>query len=273
MKTIKTILAILVLAITTNIGFAQKNIYLHQGNETYKSNTLATDSITFGDFTTPGTFVMSTYDTLTTSTFYQDSHAKVIWKASYKGVNAPIGGGFDESVMNLLFDEANPGSIKFDGKVSLSTAITHEPSRDGAGHCVISSLGVSWTGAYEDTLYRYNTSPVSIDTVINTVYDPDSLDDATNWATLVAAPGSVTRYGDGYMAQADFTFRGVTTTVPVYLEYLGEQYSSATRNYQNFIANFQFEAGQTSGDPYYCGGNIKSTVYVDIFIIFREDHP
>lgn len=268
MKTMKTILVIFILAITANIGLAQKNIYLHQGSNTYKSNTLATDSITFGDFATPGTFFMDTYND---TAFYQDSHAKVIWEASYKGVNAPIPGGFDESVMELLFDEANPANIKFDGKVMLSTVTTHEPSREGPGHCTIANIGVVWTGAYEDTTYRYNTSPASTDTIITTIYDTDSLDDATNWATLIAAPGTVTRYGDGYMAQADFTFRGVTTTVPVYLEYLGFSVSSPTRNYRNFQAEFQFEAGATSGDPYYCGSSIMSTVKVKIFLIFRED--
>ena len=259
MKTMKTILAIFLLAVTANIGLAQKNIILHQNNgKDYTTTTMAVDSMTFADFQAPGTLAFDMYND--TSLVYE-AHSKVKWAATYKGNYIGIAGGFNYADLDLLFDEANPANMKFDGKVQLSKANTFEPGREGPGHCVISSLGVVANQEADDITYRENVAqPTGWDTIVTAVY---TIDDATDWATLVAAPGSVSRYGDGYVAQADFTFQGVTTTIPVYFKYLYTR-GTAVKWYYCFEGTFQFQAGATASDPYYCGGNIKSMVTVTL---------
>ena len=265
MKTMKTILAIFLLAVTANIGLAQKNIILHQntGND-YKSTTMTVDSITFTDFATPGTLM---FDSYTDTSVVMEAHSKVRWEASYKGNYMDIAGGFDVSDIDFLFDEANPANIKFDGKVQLSTTNTFEPGREGFGHCVWTSMGVASTQTGTDSTYRINAAqPTGYDTITEPTY---TIDDATDWATLVAAPGSVERYGDGYKAMADFTYRGVTTTIPVYFTYLYTR-GTAVKWYYCFKGTFQFLAGATASDPYYCGGNIKSMVNVTLNFQFTD---
>lgn len=264
----KTILSIFILAITASIGYGQKNIILHQntGND-YKTTTMGVDSITFQDFATPGTL---TFDSYNDPTIVYEAHSKVKWAATYKGDYMGISGAFNKSDADMLFDEANPSNIKFDGKVDLSTVNTFEPGREGPGKCTISNIGVVWTGAYQDTTYRVSSvNPTGFDTIIKTSYDPDSLVDATNWATLVAAPGSVTAYGDGYLAQATFTFRGVSATVPVYIKFIGIR-GNATKWYYCFEANFQFQAGSVATDPFYCGTSIKSMVNVTMQLQYTD---
>ncbi|MCF8256770.1 MAG: YceI family protein [Flavobacteriales bacterium] len=264
----KTVILTSVLMLTASFGFAQKNIILHKnvgGN--VKTIVSEVDSITFSDFATPGTL---TFDTYTDPTYLMNTHSKVYWEASYKGSNATIAGGFDHSEANFKFDAANPGNIKFDGKVRLSSANTFEPGREGPGHCVLTSLGVVWTGEYNDTTYRLSGG-IPLDTIVTTVYPPEGLDDATDWATLVANPGSVVAYGDGYKATATFTFRGVSAPVSVYLTYIGSVDNSATVRYHNFEADFSFPAGITATDPWYCGNNIKSTVNVRMPMIMQQN--
>src|SRR5665811_1716709 len=140
MKTMKTILVISILALTANIGFAQKNIILHQNDgENYITHTLAVDSITFQDFAAPGSAYCNTYTD--SNAVGMNSHSKVTWDAQYKGDVGIIAGGFDENESDIIFDEANPATIEFEGKVQLSTTNTFEPGREGPGHCVVSSMG------------------------------------------------------------------------------------------------------------------------------------
>ena len=96
MKTMKSILVIFVLAVTANIGFAQKNIIVHQNTgENYITHTLAVDSITFQDFATPGTAYCNTYTD--SNALVMNSHSKVTWDAQYKGNIGLICGAFDET--------------------------------------------------------------------------------------------------------------------------------------------------------------------------------
>ena len=255
----KKILALLILALTVNIGFSQKNVILHKtdGNNV-KTNVVGVDSITFTDYATPGALI---FDSYTDTSFYMEHHSKVAWWASYKGNNSRIAGGFNEMHADMLFDEANPQNIKFDGKVRLSTTNTFEPNRDDPGHCVNSSMGVQW--------YTTNDTVITgTDTVITTTYD--STVDASDWATIIVLPGDVSAYGDGYKASADFTYKGVTEKVDLYLQYNGMSVQSPTKVFYNFEGQFQFLAGSTSSDPWYCGSSIKSMVHVDIHIMFEE---
>jgi hypothetical protein len=240
-------------------------INLHQNNgKDYKTTTMAVDSMTFGDFATPGTLVFNSY---TDTSIVYEAHSKVKWAATYKGNYIGIAGGFNYSDLDLLFDEANPANIKFDGKVQLSKTNSFEPGREGAGHCLITALGVVANQEADDITYRENVAqPTGFDTIVTAVY---SIDDATDWATLVAAPGSVERYGDGYKAMADFTFRGVTTTIPVYFKYIAKR-GTAVKWYYCFEGTFQFLAGNTASDPYFCGTNIKSMVTVTLDFQFTD---
>lgn len=266
MKTMKTILAIFLLAVTANIGLAQKNMILHQNNGAdYKTETISVDSITFADFQTPGTLA---FDSYTDSSIVYEAHSKVRWDATYKGNYMGISGGFNTSTLKLKFDEANLANMKFNAAVDLSSAVTFDLGREGLSHCVVSNIGVVAAKTGDDTTYRANiTQPTGWDTIITAVWA--ITDSSSSWATLVAAPGTITRYGDGYVAQADFTFRGVTTTIPVYFTYLYTR-GTAVKWYYCFKGNFQFLAGTTASDPYYCGGNIKSMVNVTINFQFTD---
>jgi polyisoprenoid-binding protein YceI len=272
MKTIKSILVILVLVVTANVGFAQKNIYLHEGANVYKSTSEKTDSITFGDYKPHGTFIMSNYDTLTPRKFSMDSHSKIVWDATYKGVNAPISGGFGVMATKILFDAANPQNIKFDVQVDLSSVVTFELGREGLDHCVVTNIGVvtAQTGTTPVSYIENASAPTGFDTIPGKAIWAIT-DSLSNWATMVCTPGNVVFKGDGYEAQAQFTFRGVTTTVPVYFEYLGSNVRTGTNLYQNFEGSFEFQAGLTASDPYYCGSNIKSKVKVKLHLIMRDD--
>lgn len=257
-----------IIALIATVGFAQKNINIHNNwGQNIKLNTAQVDSITFTDFATPGTLIIDMYNDTTMS---MNSHGKVTWSATYKGNNTDIQGGFDYSEQKLYFDEANPANIYFDGKVKLSTTNTFEPGREGPGHCVFTSLGVVQTGSYNDTTYHM-VGGVVIDTVVTVVWPDSGLVDSTDWAYLSAGPGDVVRYGDDYMAMADFTYKGLTTQVPVLLKYVGSTVQTATRNYHNFQAYFSFTAGNTASDPYYCGSSIKSLVRVQINVVVQED--
>ena len=262
----KTILAIFLLAVTANIGLAQKNMILHQNNgKDYTTETYSVDSITFADFRTPGTLA---FDSYTDTSIVYEAHSKVIWDATYKGNYMGIAGGFNTSKLKLKFDEANLANINFDGSVDLSSAVTFDLGREGLSKCVISNIGVVAAQTGVDSTYRVNAAqPTGWDTIQTAVWAiTDSL---SSWATLVAAPGSVTRYGDGYVAQAQFTFRGVTTTIPVYFTYLYTR-GTAVKWYYCFKGSFQFLAGNAATDPYYCGGNIKSMVNVTLNFQFTD---
>lgn len=266
MKTMKSILVILVLALTATVGFAQKNIILHQNTGyDYTSTTLAVDSITFEDFATPGTATFNTYNVLVDS-IEMEPHSKVTWAASYKGNVGVIAGGFEVAHADILFDEANPANMKFDGWVDLSTTSTFEPGRDDPTHCVNTSLGITVPSWYKhtDTTYHMN-GVVIVDTVFTVVYD--SVASAVKYATMSCAVGDITAYGDGYRStNAQFTYRGVTSTETVYFKYLGIGVGAP---YYIIEAEWQFDASPAAG-PRYCGSSIKSTVYVKMHLKFHH---
>ncbi len=261
MISMKKLLALLIFALTVNIGYSQKNVILHKTNgNDVKTNLMGVDSITFTDYATPGSL---TFDTYTDPKVVMEHHSKVAWTASYKGNNANLPGGFNEIHAEMRFDEANPANIKFDGSVRLSTTNTFEPGRDDPGHCVNSSMGVQWY-THSDTVI--DPGPPA-DTIITVYYD--STIDASDWATIEVAAGDVVAYGDGYMAQATFTYKGVSGTVDLYLDFLGTQVLSPTLTIHSFTGTFQFMAGQTSSDPWYCGSSVRSMVHVECDMMFK----
>ena len=272
MKTIKSILAILILVVTANIGLAQKNITIYQ-NSGYnlKTTTLKVDSITFSDFAAPGTAIFNTYNlnpVLPQDSFEMEPHSKVTWDASYKGNTGVIAGGFEVCGADLYFDEAHPELMHFDGWVQLSKTSTFEPGRDDPTHCVNTSLGIAvadWA-KHVDTTFHFNGTTI-IDTVFTTVFDsvvPASHD----LATLTCAAGDITRYGDGYRTtNAQFTYKGLTSTETVYFKYLGKANNGP---YHVIEAEWQFEASATASNPRSCGSSIKSTVHVQMHLKFHH---
>ncbi len=267
MKTMKSILVLFVLAVTANIGFAQKQIILHQSTgEDYISTTLKVDSITFQDFAAPGTAYINTYTD--SNAVGMNSHSKVTWDAQYKGNVGIIAGGFDENPSDIIFDEANPANIAFEGKVRLSTTNTFEPGREGPGHCVVSSMGTLYDSHYDtiqaDSLYSSSTGNYQV-IAADTVLVWDAPVDSTDWAYLTVAAGDMYAYGDGYKTtNAQFTYKGLTTSETLYMKYLG-----LIQTYYTFEAEFQFLASSVSTDPRYCSGNIKSMVHVKMHMKYK----
>ena len=267
MKTMKSILVIFVLAVTANIGFAQKNIIVHQNTgENYITHTLAVDSITFQDFATPGTAYCNTYTD--SNALVMNSHSKVTWDAQYKGDIGIIAGGFDVNPSDIIFDEANPANIAFEGKVKLSTTNTFEPGREGAGKCVNTSMGVLYTTHTDTVLADTLISSVTGDTTIiapSTTLVYDAPVDSTDWAYLTVAAGDMVAFGDGYKTtNAQFTYKGLTTSETLYLKFLG-----VVQLYYTFEAEFQFLASSVSTDPRFCSSNIKSMVHVKMHMKYK----
>ncbi len=267
MKTMKSILVIFVLAATANIGFAQKNMIVHRNiGEDYITHTLTVDSITFQDFATPGTAYCNTYTD--SNALVMNSHSKVTWDAQYKGDVGIIAGGFDATFSDIIFDEANPANIAFEGKVKLSTTNTFEPGRYGAGKCVNTSMGVLYATHYDtiqaDSLYSGTTGNYQV-IAADTVFVYDAPVDSTDWAYLTVAAGDMTTFGDGYKTtNAQFTYKGLTTAETLYMKFLG-----VIQGYYTFEAEFQFLASSVSTDPRYCSGNIKSMVHVKMHMKYK----
>lgn len=267
MKTMKSILVLFVLAVTANIGFAQKQIILHQSTgEDYISTTLKVDSITFQDFAAPGTAYCNTYTD--SNALVMNSHSKVTWDAQYKGNIGMICGSFDENASDIIFDEANPANIAFEGKVRLSTTQTFEPGREVPGGCVDANMGVLYATHYDtiqaDSLYSGSTGNYQV-IAADTVLVWDAPVDSTDWAYLTVAAGDMTTFGDGYKTtNAQFTYKGLTTAETLYMKFLG-----VIQGYYTFEAEFQFLASSVSTDPRYCSGNIKSMVHVKMHMKYK----
>jgi len=269
MKTIiKISILTLVLAFSASLGFAQKNMMIHKNfGKDYTANTFGIDSITFGDFTNPAAGL--DYDSYTDEAVYLEHHAKISWTAQYKALHADLVGGFNAIHAEMKFNGSDLASSKFDGSVELSSINTFEPGRDAWGHCVPSSLGCEFYTHNEDTVITDPGTPKA-DTTWTVVYD--SVKPATDVATLSAGPGDIVAYGDQYIATADFTYRGVTAPVKVLMTYLGTSTYKPTIDCHNWLCEWNFAAGATSSDPWYCGSSIKSTVYVRMNMMFEQEH-
>ena len=126
-------------------------------------------------------------------TWYCDkSHSNVMWETPYKALGSLLTGRFNYFVLkNLNFDEGVPANISFEGYVRLNTVNTGEPGRDGG--CLLTTYGTNST----------NTS------------------EPANIATLKSKPGTG-RYSTtdaSFLAEADFTFLGITKEVTVKMNY------------------------------------------------------
>jgi polyisoprenoid-binding protein YceI len=124
-------------------------------------------------------------------------HSSITWETFYYGTQAFVTGRFNVFNIDVNFDEKNPSNLKIDAWVQLSTFNTGEPGRDGKGKCGPGYMGVT----YLDTLFHVNP--------------------ATDTAEFHST--SAEMYGDGYRVMGDFTFRGVTKTEELYVEYHPEE--------------------------------------------------
>lgn len=288
----KTLIIIFTLALVANMGFSQKNVLIHKNyGQDLKINAEGVDSITFTDHATPAAL---TFDTYTDTLFYKNIHCKTVWTASYKGDLNDFEGGFDNMDFEFKFDALNPANIKFDGKVELSRTQTFEPGRQGpqGSHyfrdyegtveqamgdytwasygCLHSYMGVVWGGGYQDTTYHLDALGNPIDTIIETAYPRDSLDQSTNWAYLSAGLGDCVAYGDGYMCTSDFTFKDSIGSVQVFLEHLNSKVDSPTKTFHAFKAYFEFDS---SSGAWYTSSSTNSLVRVKNNILVQEDTP
>ena len=141
----------------------------------------------------------------TTGIYYLDkAHSNVMWETEYmnNGNAALLTGRFNLFNMFVKFDQANPANTTVSAWVQLSTFNTGESGRDAAGKCGPTYMGVQWT--------------------IDTVPNPDvyTVIETTDTAWFTSA--SCAKYGDGYLVKGSLNFKGVTSSVDMYMDYQGK---------------------------------------------------
>jgi polyisoprenoid-binding protein YceI len=149
-----------------------------------------------------GTDVINTVDETWT---FDKAHSNINWSTAYVGENALLTGKFNSFSIDVNFDEANPTATTISASVQLSSANTGEPGRDNLGNCLNGYLGVV-TDTLNDGSYFVS-------------------DESTDVATYVSK--TVSEYGDGYKAVGDFTFKGITKSVDLFFNYIGQADYSA----------------------------------------------
>lgn len=169
------------------------------------------DSVTPGtDNTTPGNISFDAYTSGTSSAglsagqWYVDkSHSNVMWETKYYEEGAMLTGRFNMFNIFVKFDEASPANTQVKAWVVLSTFNTGETGRDSYGKCGPNYMGCTW----------------NIDsTVTPWVYTPKPETD-TAWFTST----SCAKYGDGFLVKGDLKFKGVTSSVDMYLDNTAKQ--------------------------------------------------
>lgn len=174
------------------------------------------DSVTPGSgTTTPGTISFDAYTSGTTSTgltagqWYVDKvHSNVMWETKYYEEGAMLTGRFNMFNIFVKFNEANPANTQIKAWVVLSTFNTGESGRDAYGKCGPNYMGVQW-----DTL----------DPGPPVVLAPKATTD-TAWFTST----SCTKYGDGFLVKGDLKFKGVTSSVDMYMDNTAKQTTTST---------------------------------------------
>jgi polyisoprenoid-binding protein YceI len=203
---------------------------------------------------------------ITNGWIYDATHSTIEFQFPFDGTNAVFTGHFATTGLDVLhFDEANPANTHISAWVDITSVETGAPSnpcehgRDGITGCIVSTLKVQKDKA--DTVQNYcsndsvltnwpNETLVSFDlwgtgTSTTTYKKQHSIVNNTGVATFKIT--SVTAYGTGYVAKADFTFAGVTKSVNLYFNYL-EGYSkdntAGTSNvkYVSLYGFFKFAA-------------------------------
>lgn len=174
--------------------------------------------------------------------YFDKSHSNVMWETPYKIVGSMLTGRFNYFVLQTLnFDEATPANISFEGYVRLNTVNTGEPGRDGS--CLLTTYG---TTAAKTT-------------------EPENL------ASIVSVPSSG-RYSatdEGFLVDANLTFRGVSKKVVVKLFY-EKQSDQGTFNMAGISAEFEFLAITDFG---IVSTNIDDKVKIRLNALLRNVKP
>lgn len=177
---------------------------------------------------------------------FDKPHCNVRWETMYYGDNALLTGRFNNYNVDIDFDEASPETGKINAWVQLSTFNTGEPGRDGPGKCAYNYMGIE----YLDTLYTV---------------DPNT---DTAWFKST----SIEKYGDGYLAKGDLTFRGVTKTQNLYFRYVGQHDDSPNQDGSvikcGFTGQFTMKARTDYGVP---STSINDEVTVKINVNLKKN--
>ena len=160
---------------------------------------------------------------------FDKTHSSVRYETAYLGTSALLTARFNDFVMDIEFDEANPSNTTIMGQVTLSTHNSGEPGRDAG--CILGTFDVA-------------TSDIA---VFNST--------------------SVEQDGLGkFNVTGELTFHGVTAEVPGKLEYKGNTLFDANSgvfgaplNVAGFVFEFEFGAKTVFGIE---SGNISDNIRV-----------
>ncbi|MDZ4714537.1 MAG: YceI family protein [Cytophagales bacterium] len=172
--------------------------------------------------------------------YFDKSHANVTWETPYKGVGSLLNGRFNYFVLkDLSFDEQDPTKISFEGYVRLNTVNTGEPGRDAG--CLLGTFNTSGSKTSE----------------------------AENIATIKSTSVALSTTDAGYIANANFTFLGVTKSVVVKLYYDKQSQQTGTPNYTmaGLYGEFEFNA---LSDYLVNSNNISDKVLIRMNVLLRK---
>ena len=198
--------------------------------ETVTPKTLAssgTDIIDIGDSVAPSNL---NYSLMAHPNYVLDQvHCNVGWQTYFQNNNALLTGRFNTFNTSIHFDQANPQNTVIGAWVQLSTFNTGEPGRDGTGGCGPTNMGI-----------KYDT----VAGVVTPIATTDS-------AWFAAPAGTCQRYGTGYVAHGNLTFRNITHSADLYFNYGGQKQeitsTGDTTQWVGFIGQFQMQANTVYG--------------------------
>ena len=175
-----------------------------------------------------------------------ETHSRVGFEFPFDSVNATFNGHFTNFGINsFLFNQATPSSSHMDIWVDITSAETGAPTsidtvhktavggRDGLNGCISHTFGVVY--ALADTFFKGYYRPTSVIVSGNLVTSAK--------ASFVST--SVSAYGDGYVANGNLTFHGITKAVSLYFHYIKGYAVTAngkTTNYSSFSGFFDMKA-------------------------------
>lgn len=159
------------------------------------------------DNTTTGTDVIdATIGSTTPSTtgiwYFDKPHSNVMWETKYMTNGVPLTGRFNIYDMYVNFNQANPANTTVKAWVKLSTFNTGESGRDDPGKCGPNYMGVQWN--------------------IDTVPNPDVYTVVATTDTAWFNSTSCVKNGNGYLVKGDLKFKGITSSVDMYMIYKGK---------------------------------------------------
>ena len=142
-----------------------------------------TQNVALATFVASGALKIS-LDTIAAGAAYRkvtlESHSKTPWLTQHNGTQEALAGGFNVfKFTKFIFDEATPANITMSCYVQTSSVNTFEPTREILG-----------SGCVKKTL---NVDTTNIGGVIAPIAKTDTI-------TFYANPGSVVKYGKGYLA-------------------------------------------------------------------------